>query len=170
MSSAYFTSILDWIKGWARENTERIEKACVVNGGWEEWAQTELAIYIDNLDGNRVFRERYPYDRPDLRIHSPLGSALVGLKCHQFGSEETVHDRIFVESMWEDVEKVISMDGSLKDCPFVVVGLIRGRESKDRVQDLLQLRVKNDQRWMAWPVVAGIDIWVLALQVYKGVC
>ena len=181
MSSAYFTSILDWIKGWVEENTERIEKACVVNGGWEHWAQTELAIYINSLDGIRVFRERYPYERFDLRIYSPLGLALVGLKCHQSNNKQTFGDSQFsteqifgcldfVNSMWEDVEKVKSMDDELKDCPFIVVGLIPSQAFNINFRAELQKRVKNGQEWEVVEAVAGSNIWILAMQVFEGVC
>lgn len=169
MFSAHFDSIFHSIQGWAQENTERIEKACMVNGGWEEWAQIELVLYINSLYGSLVSRKVYPYERFDLHIHSLLGSALVGLKC-RFGSEETVHDGIFVESMLEDVEKINSMDDFPKDFHFFVVGLIRGEDSMDRVRRLLQKRANKYQNWEAVEAVDDSDIWILALYVYEGAC
>ncbi|KAE9390654.1 hypothetical protein BT96DRAFT_1024443 [Gymnopus androsaceus JB14] len=113
-SSGGATTLAMWdvvshIEAWMKEKGNAIEEAyalkvvrsannfadMVPQGGWEGWAQVELALFFQkqkDFEGATISREDHVYEgtlrRDDLLIKKPSFTTMVELKCESKGNQD----------------------------------------------------------------------------------
>lgn len=112
--------VIGWIEGWILKNQQKVIQAFLEKGGWEGWAQVELAEVLRQLpQGPTVQREHPIYDNSreavDFYIswaynaHPPL---CIELKCESLwqsakqGRQYIEH--VFYKEIQDDIEKLQS--------------------------------------------------------------
>ena len=117
--------ILASIQEWAEENAPKVEQAYYLSGGWEVWAQVELAIALTQQHGFRygpgeeqiITREDWVYGRKksDIMFEFSGGSNIIELKC-----ESSKNSKNFVSDVLEDLDKVKTNQIASKYWPTTV--------------------------------------------------
>ncbi|KAK3985313.1 hypothetical protein QBC44DRAFT_335285 [Cladorrhinum sp. PSN332] len=119
--SAAGDQLIELVNDWVRSDINRIAQAYLQQGGWEGWAQVELALYLRAHAHERfktlyevmqVHREAYVYadsnNRADIVLSLPGGEQfIIELKCESWGNQKK-----FGTNMLEDYIKV--SDAQLK--------------------------------------------------------
>ncbi|KAF2836490.1 hypothetical protein M501DRAFT_1018845 [Patellaria atrata CBS 101060] len=134
--------VIGWIKDWAKKNGNlaHIEKVQGLNGGWEKWAQVELALYInsDDVPGVLAIREQPVYKdnswHVDLLIN-PNDTALdqtilLELKCLNRYLNVPKPDDLLTK-IWADVERNSQRKTEWANSPLLAVALGHGKAMWD---------------------------------------
>lgn len=88
-------NFLQLVHGWANENVERIRHVWPLAGGWEAWAQAEIAGYINARHPQTyIVREPMVYlddSRADFLVNDPAQNVMadeivVEMKCESLGN------------------------------------------------------------------------------------
>lgn len=127
---------------WANANVGRIAVVWPLNGGWEAWAQAEIAGYINATNpGAFVEREVHAYAEPGLtadflvnnpELNDPRDELVVELKCESFRNWKN-----FVTGLELDVYKLNGqMRTELRGCQKISLGLFFSPESEERLDEL----------------------------------
>lgn len=152
----------------------RIEMVKKLNGGWEGWAQVELALFInaepEQPIGGPVIREVPAYQnnhwKADLSIGVKAPSKtgwIVELKCfNQYYDLEDPKNH-FEKNLKGDVEKAKNRKGNFKDEGYLVVGIIYGKDVAKMNHDDL---TSSDKSWESH--LLGINEIVLIYKDVKG--
>lgn len=80
-------TIYGWVQGWVDSNKKKIVKLYLQKGGWEGWAQAELALHLETLPGDpTIEREVHVFENGrqavDIKITCIDGTTfVVELKC-----------------------------------------------------------------------------------------
>lgn len=80
-------TIYGWVQSWVLNNKEKIVQIYLQKGGWEGWAQVELASHLASLPGHpNIERESHVFENDrqavDIKITCNDGTVfLVELKC-----------------------------------------------------------------------------------------
>ncbi|OAA34535.1 hypothetical protein NOR_08401 [Metarhizium rileyi] len=140
-------------------------------GGWERWAQGQVALYMDNTDGFIVWTEEKIYkNRPaeacDLDFAKNNMHTFCELKCYSAANDDTPND--FLNEMEKDFRKVQTpLVDQVKGSTMWVVGL-----SQMQFREAIQLEGQKQQHafWRnfefvsvrapgAYPGTSTFDIW-----------
>ncbi|CAN9356377.1 unnamed protein product [Alternaria alternata] len=108
-------NVLDEIRQWTRDNftsTNKIQQIYLQKGGWEGWAQVELALHFTAIGGWNCQREVQVYHdsqkRADLLLTAeggPPNTTIIELKTEALWRDAHGVNQ-FVESMKEDLYKI----------------------------------------------------------------
>ncbi|MFN4176532.1 hypothetical protein [Phenylobacterium sp.] len=127
---------------WANANVERIAVVWPLAGGWEAWAQAEIAGYINATQPAAfVEREAHVYADPGLtadflvnnpELNDPSDEIVVELKCESFRNW-----RNFVTGLEIDAYKLNGqMRPDLCGCRKISLGIFFSPESEERLAEL----------------------------------
>jgi hypothetical protein len=120
-------AIADGIESWAKSNGAKIVQAYNMKGGWEGWAQVELAIALSRNHGwnygsfqqNVISREDHVYDgtkqESDIMLSNKLGTNIIELKC-----ESSYDSKNFAANVLTDLKKVANGEIASKYLPATV--------------------------------------------------
>jgi hypothetical protein len=108
-------NVLDEIRQWTKDNftpANKIQQIYLQKGGWEGWAQVELALHFTAIGGWNCQREILVYHgsqkRADLLLTAedgPPNTTIIELKTEALWRDDDGADK-FVKSMKEDLYKI----------------------------------------------------------------
>ncbi|KIK65913.1 hypothetical protein GYMLUDRAFT_239592 [Collybiopsis luxurians FD-317 M1] len=134
--------LIDDIKTWAEKNIIKIQTAQALKGGWEGWAQVELALYLNSQPHQKADREG-AYEgsgqRWDLRTQptktgdTARTTNFIELKCQR--SSETIAS--LVTRVQKDVNKMT--DGQFEVHSYVAWVIAFASPGEESVAGLEQL-------------------------------
>ena len=170
------SNVFEWIKGWAAEKSPKIKKVYKFNGGWEKWAQIDMALYMNDLLNTRSISLRevnaYTNERSKadlfLRPFDDLDPGLlVELKCYNQYLDLASASRDFVNGVMKDVEKRTTIKDAWKELWYMAVGVGVGKDvlkevSREVEKTLAALNL--DRRAMDYvDDILDNDVWVVAV-------
>lgn len=138
-------------------------------GGWERWAQGQVALYMDNTDGYTVWTEERIYKNQaaeacDLAFVKNNVHTFCELKCYSQTNDDTPNK--FLKLIKADYEKVQTpLRDGLKGSTIWVVALSQLQfqesieaegEKHDFWDDFSHITVKAPGQW---PGTSTFDIW-----------
>ncbi|KAL6243058.1 hypothetical protein RBB50_010158 [Rhinocladiella similis] len=103
---------VDFIHAWLARETKTIYPPAW-NGGWERWAQGQIAQYMEGTDGHQVWTEQHIFKNDtkaavDLEFRKPAGvhgvRQFCELKCYSSTNDDSA--RKFIQRVLEDYAKV----------------------------------------------------------------
>ncbi|NJA06523.1 hypothetical protein HC024_12450 [Methylococcaceae bacterium WWC4] len=126
-------TIVGWIEGWIVKKSRKIKTAMLEKGGWEWWAQVELAPILRTLPGDpTVQREQPIYNTPksavDFLITKGQQHICIELKCESlFKSSEQGRQTVehtFYKEVNDDIYKLTTdRKAEFSNQPCMVVAL-----------------------------------------------
>ncbi|WP_372784960.1 hypothetical protein [Phenylobacterium sp.] len=131
----------DQVIGWVHENTDRIRVVWPLAGGWEAWAQAEIAGHI-NRHVAEAFIDREPPvyldgSRADLLINNPFQNDASELIVVEMKCESLRNWRAFVDGLRYDAWKLQgAMRMGLGASKKMVIGLFFSPESEEQLAEL----------------------------------
>ena len=106
------------MNGWAGDASDRICAACSTNGGWEGWAQVEVALWWSAQQGVEIIREEKLWNdnrKADLIIKRDSTASVVELKCKTLAEEGGA----FAGHLRDDYDKLNSLHRQDIDAKWV---------------------------------------------------
>jgi len=147
ISTADFMTL---VSQWAAANVERIRLVWPLAGGWEAWAQAEIAGYINaNVEDSWIEREARVYPdggRADLLVNNPFENPaadeiVVELKCESLRNWAG-----FVDGLRYDTWKLGGgMRMGLDAAGKISVGLFFSPETEDQLALLAGYQISYTQ-------------------------
>lgn len=135
ISTANFMNL---VTHWADANINRMRMVWPLAGGWEAWAQAEIAGYVNaNVQDAWIEREAYVYpnrSRADFLVNNPFQNPshdeiVVEMKCESFGNWDA-----FVNGLRYDAWKLGGPMGmGLGDAKKIALGIFFSPESEQRL-------------------------------------
>ena len=129
------------VLAWANENVDRTRLVWPLAGGWEAWAQAEIAGHI-NMRVAESFVDREPPvyldgSRADLLINNPFQNGAADLIVVEIKCESLRNWRSFVDGLRYDAWKLSgAMRMGLGASRKVVLGLFFSPESEEQLAEL----------------------------------
>jgi hypothetical protein len=145
--------VIDLIHRWAKDNMARIHRAWGLEGGWEGWAQVELALFLKDQHAPEDFliqRECKGFkdsnDKIDICIVSAVQhSIFIELKCESFDNGSNFGVNVFDD--YCKVENGVLRGGDPKEVYVIGISISRtGNKSMDTI--LGSQMLKNQFRFM----------------------
>jgi hypothetical protein len=140
--------IIDEVEDWLGRNKNKVAAAYLTKGGWEGWAQVELALFLHDKFGTNtinIFREDgRPYtqanpasgERSDMYIQSNDGTALgVELKCESLFQQQTANTRI-ARRLYADMVKVAGIISPPQHTTMYAIGISVTQEGLNDLKEL----------------------------------
>ncbi|MFN7112212.1 MAG: hypothetical protein ACK4M2_11295 [Brevundimonas sp.] len=132
---------LDLVQAWAGANVPRIRNVWPLQGGWEAWAQAEIAAFVNADDRPTwIMRESRAYpdnSRADFLVNDPFQNEatdeiVVEMKCESLGNWDA-----FVDGLRYDVYKLQGDLGmGLNPAQRMVLGIFFSPESEAKLAQL----------------------------------
>lgn len=138
---------VDFITAWLAQEP-KMEYPPKWGGGWERWAQGQIAQFVENSDGYQVWTEQHIYkNKPksaiDLEFRRPAGRngvrKFVELKC--FGAMNDDSAEQFIERMLKEYVKIqlplttgSASEPSAKGSTLWVIGIAQ-RQFRDWIRE-----------------------------------
>ncbi|RFU74297.1 hypothetical protein TARUN_7924 [Trichoderma arundinaceum] len=103
---------VDFVKRWIQQQT-KLHLPPTWNGGWERWAQGQIALFMEDQNGYQVWTERniylnHPAYAVDLEFRKPAGvngvRKFLELKCYSEVNNDSAQR--FITRVLEDFDKI----------------------------------------------------------------
>ena len=132
---------LTFVLEWAQQSVQNIRRVWPLPGGWEAWAQAEIAAYINEIDASTsIQREARVYPgqkRADFLLN--VGTTLqlpqqvvVEMKCESLNNRAA-----FIPGINKDVTKLQNeLEVPYNTCQKLTLGIFFSREAGDQLQRL----------------------------------
>lgn len=132
---------LAYVVEWANQNVASMKRLWPLPGGWEAWAQAEIAGYINDVDASTsIQREARVYDngkRADFLLNpgttlQPAQQIVVEMKC-----ESLLNRTAYITGLNKDVTKLQNdLSGPYNTCQKLALGIFFSPEAGDALQQL----------------------------------
>lgn len=130
-----------YVFAWADTNVPNIRRVWPLQGGWEAWAQAEIAGYINEIDASTsIIREARVYNegrRADFLLNQATTNqysqqVVVEMKC------ESLHNQgAFISGVNKDVAKVqTKLQAPFNQCQKVTLAIFFSQEAANSLAEL----------------------------------
>ncbi|KAI1389635.1 uncharacterized protein F4822DRAFT_399063 [Hypoxylon trugodes] len=155
-----------FVRGWIRQQT-RLHLPPTWNGGWERWAQGQIALFMEGRDGYQVWTEQniyldYPAYAVDLEFRKPVGvngvRKFLELKCYSEVNNDTANQ--FITRVLQDFDKVSQLrltsnvpgEPNAKGSTLWVIGI-----SQQQFRESIQNAGNSNINWMRFKRVEAVS-------------